>query len=120
MSAIELELAWDTWLTQVSHCINLWSTLAAQTFQRHLRDAQDRHARWEQLPHAQKLQFGRQYIYGLGQLPPIQEFLEGHMRHSLTQAIPSTIAAKLDAYGQYAVPDSLFLVMKEILKRTFA
>eukprot|EP00971_Amphidinium_carterae_P291578 5788335-Amphidinium_carterae.3 len=112
MSAIDLKLAWDTWLTQVSHCISLWSQLAAQTFQRHL--SQDRHAQWKQLPHAQKLQFERQYIYGLGQLPPIQEFLEGHMRQSLTQAIPSTIAAKLDAYGHYAGPDILFLVMKEI------
>eukprot|EP00971_Amphidinium_carterae_P183062 3632634-Amphidinium_carterae.1 len=36
------------------------------------------------------------------------------MRPSLTQAIPSNIAAKLDAYGQYAVPDILFLLMKEI------
>eukprot|EP00971_Amphidinium_carterae_P010697 211249-Amphidinium_carterae.3 len=36
------------------------------------------------------------------------------MRHSLTQAIPQALAVKLDAYGQYAVPDILFLVMKEI------
>eukprot|EP00971_Amphidinium_carterae_P200246 3974020-Amphidinium_carterae.1 len=36
------------------------------------------------------------------------------MRHSLTQAIPNALAAKLDAYGQYAGPDILFLVMKEI------
>eukprot|EP00971_Amphidinium_carterae_P046125 907934-Amphidinium_carterae.2 len=102
LSAIDLKLAWDTWLTQ--------------TFRKHLRDAQDRHAHWEQLPHAEKLQFERQYTYGLRQLPPIQEFLEGHMRHSLTQSIPSNIAAKLDAYGQYTVPDILFLLMKELFR----
>eukprot|EP00971_Amphidinium_carterae_P326646 6457567-Amphidinium_carterae.2 len=93
----------------------LHQSLAAQTFRKHLRDAQDRHAHWEQLPHAERLQCERQYIYGLGQLPPIQEFLEGHMRHSLTQAaIPSNIQQKLDTNGQYAVPDILFLLMKEI------
>eukprot|EP00971_Amphidinium_carterae_P019105 376047-Amphidinium_carterae.2 len=112
LSALELKLIWDTWQTQVSHTFNLWSSLAAQTFQRHLKDAQERHAQWNQLPNAQKLQFERQYIYGLGQLPPIQEFLEGHMRHSLTQAIPPALAVKLDAYGQYAVPDILFPVMR--------
>eukprot|EP00971_Amphidinium_carterae_P339637 6477553-Amphidinium_carterae.1 len=61
------------------------------------------------MPNVQKLQFERQYTYGLGQLPPIQEFLEGHMRHSLTAAIPKGLADKLDDYGQYAVPDILFL-----------
>eukprot|EP00971_Amphidinium_carterae_P010468 206602-Amphidinium_carterae.1 len=30
------------------------------------------------------------------------------------QAIPRNLADKLDAYGQFAVPDILFLVMKEI------
>eukprot|EP00971_Amphidinium_carterae_P326395 6457142-Amphidinium_carterae.1 len=70
--------------------------------------------KWNHLPNVDKLQFERQYTYGLGQLPPIQEFLEGHMRHSLTQAIPQALAVKLDTYGQYAVPDIIFLVMKEI------
>eukprot|EP00971_Amphidinium_carterae_P020285 399681-Amphidinium_carterae.2 len=36
------------------------------------------------------------------------------MRYSLTQATPRSLADKLDAYGQYTVPDILFLVMKEI------
>eukprot|EP00971_Amphidinium_carterae_P136400 2702762-Amphidinium_carterae.1 len=50
LSAIELTLLWDTWLTKVSHTFNLWSTLAAQTFQQHLKDAQDRHAKWNLMP----------------------------------------------------------------------
>eukprot|EP00971_Amphidinium_carterae_P029650 583319-Amphidinium_carterae.1 len=61
----------------------------------------------EPVPNVEKLQFERQYTYGLGQLPPIQEFLEGHMRCSLTQAIRHSLAMKLDAYGQYTVPDIL-------------
>eukprot|EP00971_Amphidinium_carterae_P048908 963804-Amphidinium_carterae.2 len=68
LSAIELKLLWDTWLTQVSHTLNLWSTLAATTFRKHLEDAQDRHAKWNLLPNVEKLQFERQYTYGLGQL----------------------------------------------------
>eukprot|EP00971_Amphidinium_carterae_P240187 4768754-Amphidinium_carterae.3 len=117
ISAIELKLLWDTWLTQVSHTFNLWSTVAATTFRKHLEDAQERHEKWNQLPNVEKLEFERQYTYGLGQLPPVQEFLEGHMRFSLTQAIPRSLADKLDAYAQYTVPDILFLVMKEIFPK---
>eukprot|EP00971_Amphidinium_carterae_P075107 1484606-Amphidinium_carterae.1 len=56
MSAIALKLLWDTWLTQVSHALNLWSTIAATTFRQHLEDAQARH---------EKLQFERQYTYAI-------------------------------------------------------
>eukprot|EP00971_Amphidinium_carterae_P050344 991896-Amphidinium_carterae.2 len=97
ISAIELKLLWDTWLTQVTHAFNLWSTVAATTFHKHLEDAQERHEKWNQLPNVDKLQFERQYTYGLGQLPPVHEFLEGHMRFSLTQTIPRSLADKLVA-----------------------
>eukprot|EP00971_Amphidinium_carterae_P075106 1484605-Amphidinium_carterae.1 len=76
MSAIALKLLWDTWLTQVSHALNLWSTIAATTFCQHLEDAQARHEKWTKLPNVEKLQFEQQYTYGLGQLPPVQAFLE--------------------------------------------
>eukprot|EP00971_Amphidinium_carterae_P084409 1670618-Amphidinium_carterae.1 len=84
-------------------------SVAATTFRKHLESAQERHDHWNQLPNVEKLQFEHQYTYGLGKLPPVQEFLEGHMRYSLTQAMPRSLADKLDAYGQYTVPDILFL-----------
>eukprot|EP00971_Amphidinium_carterae_P166554 3300889-Amphidinium_carterae.1 len=59
ISAIDLKLLWDTWLTQVSHCFNLWSTLAATTFRKHIEDAQERHEQWNKLPNVEKLQFER-------------------------------------------------------------
>eukprot|EP00971_Amphidinium_carterae_P213159 4230597-Amphidinium_carterae.1 len=39
ISAIALKLIWDTWLRQVSHTLNLWSTIAATSFRQHLEDA---------------------------------------------------------------------------------
>eukprot|EP00971_Amphidinium_carterae_P178878 3547776-Amphidinium_carterae.1 len=76
MPALELKLLWDTWLNQLSTCFNLWSTVAATTFCTHLDSAQERHEKWTRLPNVEKLQFEQQYTYGLGQLPPIQAFLE--------------------------------------------
>eukprot|EP00971_Amphidinium_carterae_P271822 5393895-Amphidinium_carterae.1 len=61
---------------EVSHALNLWSPLAANTFRTHLENAQTRHEFWTKMPNVEKLQFERQYTYGLGQLPPVQAFLE--------------------------------------------
>eukprot|EP00971_Amphidinium_carterae_P173449 3438141-Amphidinium_carterae.2 len=108
ISALDLKVLWDTWLNQVSHCFNLWSTVAANTFRQHLNSAQERHDHWTGLPHLEKLQSEKKYTYGLGQLPPVQAFL-------VMQAMPRSLAEKLEAYGQYMVPDILFLVMKDIL-----
>eukprot|EP00971_Amphidinium_carterae_P115594 2289342-Amphidinium_carterae.1 len=70
MNAIALKRQWDSWLKQVAHGFNLWSTPAANTFRAHLEDAQTRHELWTKMPTAEKLQFEQKYTYGLGQLPP--------------------------------------------------
>eukprot|EP00971_Amphidinium_carterae_P080557 1593952-Amphidinium_carterae.1 len=88
--------------------------VAAQRFHGHLKDAGKQHIDWDKLPHAQKLQYEQQYIYGIQSLPPVQDFLEGHMRYSLIQAI-------LTAYGHYGSTDVLFHILIELFpnKETF-
>eukprot|EP00971_Amphidinium_carterae_P178836 3547129-Amphidinium_carterae.1 len=93
MSAVALKILWDKWLTDVSGSMNLWSTTAAQRFQDFLKEAEKQRDDWERLPHAQKLQYEQKYVYGLQNLPPVQDLLEGHVRYSLIQAIPEKMAA---------------------------
>eukprot|EP00971_Amphidinium_carterae_P198153 3932670-Amphidinium_carterae.1 len=66
------------------------------------------------MPTAEKLQFEQKYTYGMGQLPPAQAFVEEHMRFALMAALPKNTMERIEAYGQTAVPDVLFVLMKEI------
>eukprot|EP00971_Amphidinium_carterae_P056939 1125887-Amphidinium_carterae.1 len=50
----------------------------------------------------------------MGQLPPVQAFLEEQTRFALMQAMPKNTMERIEAYGQTAVPDILFMLMKEI------
>eukprot|EP00971_Amphidinium_carterae_P093680 1853857-Amphidinium_carterae.1 len=55
---------------KVVHGLNLWSTIAANTFRFYLDKVQTRHDVKTKMPPAEKVQFEQKYTYGMGQLPP--------------------------------------------------